>query len=118
MKIYIYDWELKETSPRVRIVAHALDESNKYTQVIITDFEPFCYVSPEQTQYLKNVVKKEKVAMRSSTNINQIGFYTKVYYQDYHLMKKECDNIGHMMDIDVIILYLSHKTFHLQDGLN
>ena len=49
--------------------------------------------------------------MRSSTNINQIGFYTKVYYQDYHLMKKECDNIGHMMDIDVIILYLSHKNF-------
>ena len=111
MKIYIYDWELRETSPHVKIMAHALTVTGSYIRVIVSDFEPFCYMSLGKYRDLKYYTRTEDLSMRSSTNINMEEAFSKVYYKDYDMMKMECGKIAHMIDIDVVTLYLSHMNF-------
>lgn len=114
-KIFVYDWELRQVSPTVIIVGHGLTIENKYIMVTILDFLPYCFISNDDDKRnifrIKNYYKKEVVLMSSSDDINKSDTYVKVYYKDYEKMKLECKGIAHILDIDVIILFLSSHEY-------
>jgi DNA polymerase elongation subunit (family B) len=107
MKTFIYNWEVKQKSPKVIIIAHSLDSKDKYIPLIIDDFKPFCYTEHWKSKYV-NFQDVERVTLRSSTNINEESEYDCMYFEDYEDMPKwNC----YMSDINLITMFLSKRRF-------
>jgi len=111
MRIFVYDWELSSTTPTVKIIAHSLDDHDRYVYHVVSDFRPFCYVPVEVAHLLRRCKRVEYVSSRSSLNINQVGTYAMVYYDDHDAMRSECGNVGYAVDVDPITLYLARNDY-------
>lgn len=107
MKLFIYNWELRQKDPKTLIIAHGLTLDNKYHNVMIDYFYPFCYVEPREYKEA-DVRRMENIIMRSSTNINSKETYSKVSFKGYSSMIAQN---GYMKDINLITMFLSENKF-------
>jgi DNA polymerase delta subunit 1 len=108
MKVFVYNWEIKQKDPKVIILAHSLTTENKYHLNIIDYFFPFCFVEP---QVACNARRSEDMLMRTSRDINRREIYSKVTFDNYSSMMNECSRHGYMTDISMITMFLSEYNF-------
>jgi DNA polymerase elongation subunit (family B) len=107
MKVFIYNWELREKSPKVVIVAHSMNKQGKYIPIVINSFKPFCYLEQWKTRGVDSLYSEE-VILKSSTDINNESVYECLYFENCDQMTESC---GYMSDINPITMFLSKNKF-------
>ena len=110
MRVFIYNWELRQKDPKVLITAHCLDMNSKYHSISIDYFYPFCFIEPRWSRRM-NTIGTKNISMRSSININSEEVYSRVSFDGYSSMMKQCSYNGYMKDINLITMFLSEYKF-------
>lgn len=111
MKVYIYNWELRQKDPKVIIIAHALTSENQYISITIDTFKPYCFISETDKYKVKNFCECVEMTLKSSNNINEESTYYRVSFYNYSDMMSSCRYIGWMTDFNLLTMFLSQEKY-------
>lgn len=120
MRIFIYEWEISETS-RFCINAHALNNAMENVTLKITGYRPYCYLPSASDDYILQIAEASGVypsrvdrkIMASSTNIASKTTYLRVEFMNTEEMKRFCSKTWNkcMDEVDPITAFLSYYNF-------
>jgi DNA polymerase elongation subunit (family B) len=118
MRIFIYEWELRETS-RFSINAHALNDAMENVTLNITGYNPYCYLSTnDNVQRMTEAsgvcpLRVEQKIMPSTSNISAKKMYTRVEFASTDEMRRFCSKTWDkcMDEVDPIVAFLSYYQF-------
>ncbi|KAG0201748.1 hypothetical protein BGX28_005523 [Mortierella sp. GBA30] len=121
MRIFIYEWELPDTSSRFSINAHALNDKMESVILNITGYNPYCYLPLTNDDDIQRMAEttgvhplqiKRKV-MASTINISAKTSYARVEFATTEDMRQFVSKTWNkcMDELDPITAFLSYHQF-------
>lgn len=121
MRVFVYEWEIPDKSPRFFIRAFALNDAMEKITLNVSGYRPYCYLTRVNDDDIERIsnnsgirpLRIERKTMASTLNIAKKMVYARVEFANNEEMQQFCAKTWDkcMNEIDPITAFLSYYQF-------
>jgi DNA polymerase elongation subunit (family B) len=121
MRVFIYEWEILDNSPRFTIFGHGLNDCMENITISVTGYNPYCYFPLTNSDDIERMaetsgvypLRVDRKTMASTANISAKAIYMRVEFATTEEMRRFCAKTWNkcMDEVDPITAFLSYHQF-------